>query len=512
MADHHNELQEGSAQPPNEQDRLISLSSPTLPGPNIFPHLYTSHFLSTWNTRGFEFGAVLFLATIYPGTLLPMSVYALIRALSAIIFSPTVGAFIDSSNRLKVVRISIVVQRGAVASSCLAFWLMLRYRESLPQYLGLLLLSCLILFACVEKLCSIMNTIAVERDWVVVIGEEGGENTLKMMNSQMRRIDLFCKILSPLAIALIDGWSSQIAVILTLVINVASVAVEYGLIATVYRRVPALAAPKTTAAQPIQASTTCPTSLTSKLFTQAHSFASSLHTYATHRTFLPSFSLSLLYFTVISFAGQMTTYLLSIGLTSTTIGLLRTISTAFELSATFIGPYLMSRIGPVRAGIWSQSWLVACVSFVVGILWSTSSPTPTPLATGLFVAGVIVSRIGIWSFDLCAQIIIQDEIAAESRGSFSSMEASVRNVFELGQFAATIAFSRPDQFRYPALMTLVAVWLSASFYAKFVRDRRGHLLHMPKCLKGVEDGRHGHYGRGRYEVLRPDPDIPPRNT
>jgi len=157
----------------------------------------------------------------------------------------------------------------------------------------------------------------------------------------------------------------------------------------------------------------------------------------------------------------------------------------------------MSCIGPVRAGIWSQSWLLACVSFVVGILWSTPS-TPTPLATGLFVAGVIVSRIGIWSFDLCAQIIIQDEIAAESRGSFSSMEASVRNVFELGQFAATIAFSRPDQFRDPALMTLVAVWLSASFYAKFVRDRRGHLLHMPKCLKVVADG------RGRYEVLGPD--------
>jgi len=164
-----------------------------------------------------------------------MSVYALVRALSAIIFSPTVGAFIDSSNRLKVVRISIVVQRGAVASSCLVFWLMLRYLESLPQYLGLLLLSCLILFACVEKLCSIMNTIVAERDWVVVIGEEGGENTLGVMNSQMRRIDLFCKILSPLAIALINGWSSQIAVILTLVINVASVAVEYGLIATVYR-------------------------------------------------------------------------------------------------------------------------------------------------------------------------------------------------------------------------------------------------------------------------------------
>ena len=69
--------------------------------------LYVSHFLSTWNVRGFEFGAVLFLATIFPGTLLPMSVYAFIRAASAIVFSPMVGRYIDRENRLQVVRTSI---------------------------------------------------------------------------------------------------------------------------------------------------------------------------------------------------------------------------------------------------------------------------------------------------------------------------------------------------------------------------------------------------------------------
>ena len=69
--------------------------------------LYVSHFLSTWNVRGFEFGAVLFLATIFPGTLLPMSVYALIRAASAILLSPVVGHCIDSGGRLQVIRASI---------------------------------------------------------------------------------------------------------------------------------------------------------------------------------------------------------------------------------------------------------------------------------------------------------------------------------------------------------------------------------------------------------------------
>lgn len=69
--------------------------------------LYTSHFLSTWNSRVFEFGAFLFLANIYPQTLLPASVYALARAASAALLSPWLGAYIDSTDRLRAVRVSI---------------------------------------------------------------------------------------------------------------------------------------------------------------------------------------------------------------------------------------------------------------------------------------------------------------------------------------------------------------------------------------------------------------------
>lgn len=71
--------------------------------------LYISHFLSTWNSRVFEFGAVLYLASIYPGTLLPMSVYALSRGVAAILLAPAVGHYIDTGNRLQVVRVSIGV-------------------------------------------------------------------------------------------------------------------------------------------------------------------------------------------------------------------------------------------------------------------------------------------------------------------------------------------------------------------------------------------------------------------
>lgn len=73
--------------------------------------LYISHFLSYWNSRVFEFGSVLFLASIFPGTILPLSVYALARGIAAVIFSPVVGRYIDVGERLQVVRLSIGKRR-----------------------------------------------------------------------------------------------------------------------------------------------------------------------------------------------------------------------------------------------------------------------------------------------------------------------------------------------------------------------------------------------------------------
>ncbi len=110
--------------PPDEQSLLLPQAESAVlgkdndAGRNSVPAritygLYISHFLSTWNSRVFEFGAVLFLASIYPGTLLPMSIYALSRGLSAILFAPAVGHYIDARNRLHVVRSSIGISLTA---------------------------------------------------------------------------------------------------------------------------------------------------------------------------------------------------------------------------------------------------------------------------------------------------------------------------------------------------------------------------------------------------------------
>lgn len=157
----------------------MTLRSATIPS-NVNSLLYVSHFLSTWNSRLFEFGAFLFLATIYPGTLLPASVYALVRAFSAVSFSPWIGRFIDRSERLRTVRLSIIGQRVAVTSSCVILFMLARMQ---PGYiLSYATLAALSTLACIEKFCAIMNTIAVEREWVVIIAE-GDETRLRSKRS-----------------------------------------------------------------------------------------------------------------------------------------------------------------------------------------------------------------------------------------------------------------------------------------------------------------------------------------
>jgi iron-regulated transporter 1 len=97
----------------NEQMQMQQADESTPPQLSEAAHrhnrrrLYISHALSTWNSRLFEFGAFLFLAKIYPDTLLPASVYALARAASAALLSPWLGSYIDRADRLKAVRLSI---------------------------------------------------------------------------------------------------------------------------------------------------------------------------------------------------------------------------------------------------------------------------------------------------------------------------------------------------------------------------------------------------------------------
>lgn len=173
---------------PTAADEASSpLDGPVVGVSAVLMRLYVSHTLSAWNSRMFEFGAALFLASIFPGTLLYVSIYALVRAMAAVALSSLLGERVDRSDRLVAVRqsistckisffflelnsntdLQIVWQRVPVAASCLCFGVLLAAKNS--ALTTTLLFTAVALLACIEKLASTANTVAVERDWVRLV-------------------------------------------------------------------------------------------------------------------------------------------------------------------------------------------------------------------------------------------------------------------------------------------------------------------------------------------------------
>ena len=405
LADDH-----GRESQPSEVQATASVNS-------ILLKVYLSHFLSTWNSRMFEFAAVLFLAVITPGTLLYASIYALLRSLAAALLSARVGAYIDRANRLSAIRASIVWQRIPVAASCLLFAALLLFPDA-GRGLFAVCFAGTVLLACVEKIAAVGNTVAVERDWVVVLAESLGAER-RRLNATMRRIDLLCKLVAPVFISFVQSYSTVVAVLVVLGLNVVSVLLEYFAIARVYHSVPELARKKTSSSRSIapeelnmpllRGDIEDLETLTTENWQGKSSFPTVLApwtTYFTSPAFLASFSLSILYLTVLSTGVQYQTYMLSIGYSSIAVSLLRLAAVISELMATCVAPLLMKRIGGVRSGLWSINWQVLWLA--AAVVTFEYFGNGSRLAGAVLTAGIVMSRLGLWGFDLAVQDIVQE--------------------------------------------------------------------------------------------------------
>lgn len=226
----------------------------------------------------------------------------------------------------------------------------------------------------------------------------------------MRRIDLFCKLLAPVFISLIDSISTQYAIWTVFTLNTASVLVEYMAIAQVYQSVPALKktqSPTTQADDTNSETTSEPHQNTSrKILNSLPETLAPWKEYIASPVFLASFALSLLYLTVLSFGATMTTYLLDTGFTSLQVSYMRIGAVAAEISGTWTAPMIMNRIGPIRSGLWFLNWQFACVAgaAVAFVAWDSSSR----FVAGTLIAGVALSRVGLWGFDLSVQFLVQE--------------------------------------------------------------------------------------------------------
>lgn len=127
------------------------------------------------------------------------------------------------------------------------------------------------------------------------------------------------------------------------------------------------------------------------------------------------------------------------------IAVMRGVSVVAGLGGTFVFQILERNLGLLRSGAWSLWFEVISLVPIAVILFSATG-MGSAAHTVLFYVALGASRVGLWSFDLCALQILQVSLEKHPRRSrFSAMQSSLSSVFDLTKFAVVLVLHRPDQ-------------------------------------------------------------------
>ncbi|CAK9204730.1 unnamed protein product [Sphagnum troendelagicum] len=469
--------------------------------------LYGSHFLSRWGDRMWEFAVSLLMLHVWPNSLLLVAVYGLVEAASVAAFGVVIGELVDKFPRLKVVQIALGVQNGSIVVAAVATVVLLLHPGAVLGGFGAFVTLVILVntFGAIGALSGLAMDVVVERDWVVVIAEQA-PGSLTHINSMMRRIDLSCKLLAPVAVGFLMSYASMLAsAVLIAVWNVSSVGLEYGLLYIVYTAVPILRQKSPSrntklespdaeelainleakeiemhsTAQEAQVQTEVGNLSTDESITlegtlQHLPFIKGWLTYMRQEAMLAGLALALLYFTVLSFGSFMTAVLDWRGVPPYVLGLARAVAALVGILATVVYPSVHARLQTVRTGVWSIWLQCSLLSICVASTW-VQSPR---VASIMLIAGVAASRLGLWMFDLSVTQLMQESVPEAERGVVGGVQKSLQSLMDMLTYVVGLVISNPKDFGTSIRISFMVVFTAAALYTVHVYRVRGHLFHL----------------------------------
>ena len=147
---------------------------------------------------------------VYKDTLVPASLVGLFSKFAGLLLSGYIGGLVDSTPRLRLVRVCISAEKVLNSLNYGLFLVLfgpLRHKAqdafhgradigSVLAVWGIIILT--VIFSAITTLANTGLTVAVERDWVTTIAD-GQSKHLTLLNTSIRRIDLFSKLCAPVS-------------------------------------------------------------------------------------------------------------------------------------------------------------------------------------------------------------------------------------------------------------------------------------------------------------------------
>ncbi|KAL7690757.1 putative 8-oxoguanine DNA-glycosylase, DNA glycosylase, major facilitator superfamily [Plasmopara halstedii] len=428
----------------------------------VVTYLYASHLLSSWGDRMWAFAVPIVLMDIFVDTLLPSAVFSLATNVVCILTIPMVGHYLDKWNRWTIVKYAIVLENVMVVFNAIILGLILYFTNAdgvhRPEWTWTLAMMFLGTLICgsLGQVLNDVQTLCIERDWVVVIAGPNNSTALANLNTFMRRIDLSCSILGPMAFGLIvdfaGGDPTTRAMVGAAVVglwNIISTPLEYCMTHDIYHLVPALA---------VRASINENMSKEQTDSTRTR-YLSLWSNFVKHPVFLISFSYCALYMTILSGGALNTAYLKWRGVSNSLLGISRGAGAITGLVGTIIFSYLQTHFKRVQHIAILSVWLFWLCLTPIPLIFILAKESIT--SDYVMLICVVISRAWLWCTDLAETQIMQEWIAPDQRGAINAMQTALSQFFYILIQFSGIIFHDPHQFEALVFFSLTAVLASA---------------------------------------------------
>ena len=323
-----------------------------------------------------------------------------------IILSGSMGAWVQNApDRLRTLLATIIANRASVIVGSL-FWLLILSQEDLVKKETLLVLpkndtlkhmtfAVAVTFGIIERLSSSGNLISMERDWVVTVAAPPGHPyDLTHLNAVMRRIDLVCKLISPIFISVVISAtdSVRIGVIYSALTSLVSIPIETASAKGVWNSSPVLRVPKTKKKPTENASVPAPAHSV-PWTSHIRQFLGGFEMYFSTTVWVPSVALALLHFNMMTWRATFVTYLINVGYTLPAITIARAVGSIFEISSTVATPLGIQYMGKAyhkHQGLGGEDDR----ELEVGLIDEADDEQQRQVADGRTVVGL--QRFGLW--------------------------------------------------------------------------------------------------------------------